>query len=306
MEAVIGLLLMLLRVTRGLESDCDGRQDRAQCYGALGGTVNLQLLNRASDVFDFHWKKNKSVILRVREGRIADNLIDSRSSFTSSNGTFRIINLSRTDEGEYFSIGFNKDGDPLLLRTLQLTIEAPVSSVSLVSECLSQGMTRASCSSEGGDSPQYSWTLDGRPLRNDQLLSLNTESENITLRGDGELVCTVRNHVSSVERSEEISTCGFTFTSCTLSNGTYISLWLPEANKILCIEPTTTSTDDPSLLICSVRTAVVILLLAGIAVYFTWKKKKSKMAEGSVIPEKTEGQENSVVTLEMRNCEYEN
>ncbi|KAK2904103.1 hypothetical protein Q8A73_010760 [Channa argus] len=52
---------------------------------------------------------------------------------------------------------------------------APMSSVLLVSECMSQGEMRVSCSSEGGDSPQYSWTLDGHTLTDAELLSGNNE-----------------------------------------------------------------------------------------------------------------------------------
>ena len=66
---------------------------------------------------------------------------------------------------------------------------------------------------------------------------------------------------------------------------------------------------DHSLLICGVRAAVVIVALIGITVYFTWKKKKNKMAEGSAVSQKREHQENSVVMVEMRSSEsdlYEN
>ena len=85
-----------------------------------------------------------------------------------------------------------------------------MSSVLLVSECLSQGEMRVSCSSDGGDSPQYSWTLDGHTLTDAQLLSGNKDSNTITLRQDvsGQLVCSVSNNVSRVSKEEKISTCG--------------------------------------------------------------------------------------------------
>ncbi|KAF3838262.1 hypothetical protein F7725_010030 [Dissostichus mawsoni] len=57
---------------------------------------------------------------------------------------------------------------------------------------------------------------------------------------------------------------------------------------MLCFEATTppttiseSSTADHSLLVCAVRAAVVVFALIGIAVYFAWKKKKYKKAEGS-------------------------
>ncbi|XP_051277011.1 receptor-type tyrosine-protein phosphatase F isoform X3 [Dicentrarchus labrax] len=114
----------------------------------------------------------------------------------------------------------------------------PVSSVVLVSECLSQGEIKVSCSSEGGDSPQYSWTLDGHTLTDTQLLSGNSETNNITLKSDvsGQLVCSVRNHVSG------ISTCGYMFIVCTLSNGMHISQSVRVSSNSQCIEPTSAST----------------------------------------------------------------
>ncbi|KAI3351784.1 hypothetical protein L3Q82_020621 [Scortum barcoo] len=196
MEVVFGLLLMLLGVCHGVETSCDGRQDGAQCYGALGGTVVLQLMDSASEIFRYNW----------------------------------INRLSRTDGGEYTLTISDSNGRMTENRSLQLFIEAPVSSVLLVFECLSQGDMRVSCSSEGGDSPQYSWTLDGHTLTDAELLSGNNEAKDIILKQgvSGQLVCSVRNNVSEVSKeggryppavSEKKS-----FINCTLCNGTHISL----------------------------------------------------------------------------------
>ncbi|KAK2904099.1 hypothetical protein Q8A73_010756 [Channa argus] len=216
-------------------------------------------------------------------------MLENRSFFTPSDGTFRINNLSRNDGGEYDLQIFNSNGEKSPLQNLQFSIQAPVSSVLLVSECLSQGEMRVSCSSEGGDSPQYSWTLDGHTLTDAELLSGNNETNSITLKQQvsGNLVCSVRNHVSSVSKEEKTPDCGFIFINCT-SNGTQISQWVFKANKTLCIEPktnptTSTHTVDQSLLICGLRAAVAILILIGIIVYFAWKKNKLKQVEGSVL-----------------------
>ncbi|XP_036934150.1 uncharacterized protein LOC119008150 isoform X2 [Acanthopagrus latus] len=243
MEAVIGLLLMLLGVSHGVETSCDGRINGTQCYGALGGTVVLRLMNRASGIYRYKWVKNKTVILRGRNDKLKTNLLETRSSFTPSDGTFRISNLSRTDGGEYTLKIYDTSGRVLDPQILQLNIQAPVFSVLLVSECLSQGEMRVSCSSEGGDSPQYSWTLDGHTLTDAQLLSGNKDSNTITLRQDvsGQLVCSVSNNVNSVSQNKTISTCGFIFVDC-ISNGTHISQWVFEANNTLCVESTTACT----------------------------------------------------------------
>ncbi|XP_042275126.1 uncharacterized protein LOC121902027 isoform X1 [Thunnus maccoyii] len=313
MEAVVGLLVMLLGVSHGIETYCDGRQNRTQCYGALGGTVVLQLMDSASEIFKYQWNKNKTTaILHGRKDKIVSNEMKDRSIFTPSNGTFRINNLIRTDGAEYTLIIFDSNGRDSGQWTLQLSIQAPVSSVRLDSECLSQGEMRVSCSSEGADSPQYSWTLDGHTLTDIQLLSGNKETNNITLKQDvsGRLVCSVRNHISSVSKEEKISTCGFIFINCTLSNGTNISQWVFSANNTLCIDPTTptmitdttgketgiivsikpsnqtvtnSSNDDPWYshikknlpVLAGVLSALVILLMVGVAVVCSHRKKQN-------------------------------
>ncbi|XP_039473564.1 uncharacterized protein LOC120441968 [Oreochromis aureus] len=240
MKAVAGLLLMF-GVCHGVETYCDGRQDGAQCYGALGGTVDIQLMDNTSEIPRYHLLKNSLKILDVRNSKLITNTISHRSRIFPSNETFRLSNLNRDDSGNYNLKTFDSDGKSSGERTLQLFIQAPVSSVLLVSECLSQGEMRVSCSSEGGDSPQYSWTLDGRTLTDAELLSVNNESNIITLKQhiSGHLVCSVRNNVSYVSKGERISTCGFIFINCTSINGTQTSGWVYEANNTLCTEPTT-------------------------------------------------------------------
>ncbi|XP_051810812.1 T-cell surface antigen CD2-like isoform X11 [Acanthochromis polyacanthus] len=293
MEPVVGLLVMLLGVSHGLETSCDGRKDGAQCYGALGGTVNLQLMDSASEIFRYIWSNKSTKILLGRKNKIISNGISVRSVFTPSNGTFRINDLSRNDIGEYKLIIYNSSLQKSGERTLHLSVQAPVSSVLLVSECL-QGEMRVSCSSVGGDHPQYNWTLDGRELTKDDLLSGNTESESITLKADvsGYLVCSVRNDVSDV--------CGFTINNCTSSNGT--QKWVHESNDTVCIKPTTTSTTstgDRSLLVCGLQAGGFILALTVISIYFTCKRKKHEKAESCAVPQTTEYPQDSVVMVVM-------
>ncbi|XP_040904831.1 uncharacterized protein LOC121188949 [Toxotes jaculatrix] len=301
-----------------VETSCDGRQDGAQCYGALGGTVVLQLMDSASGIFKYQWKSKTTIILIWKENKLVHNLIENRSIFTPSNGTFRINNLSRTDSGEYKLEIHDAAGQTLEQRTLQLSFQAPVSSVRLVPECLSLGKIRVSCSSEGGDSPQYSWTLNGHTLTDAELLSGNSETNSITLKPNisGRLNCSVRNHVSSVSKEEVISTCDFI--NCTLTNGTQISQWEFADTNIKCIAPTTApipTTPDKSketdttvskilatnisssthtvttpsndhpwyikylAIMGGVLSALVILLVVGVGVIYAQKKNKNNKAK---------------------------
>ncbi|XP_041654102.1 hepatocyte cell adhesion molecule isoform X2 [Cheilinus undulatus] len=278
MGAVLGLLLLLLGVSHGVKTHCDGRQNGAVCFGPLGGTVVFRLMDDASKIFRYAWKKGETNILQGREEKVITNQITNRSSFTPSNGTFRINDLSRNDDGEYtLELFFDSSGSNKAKQTLQLNIQVPVSSVRLTSECLSEGEKRVSCSSQEGDSPRYSWTLNGRTLSNSQLLSGNSESQTITLKQDqsGRLACTVRNQVTSVTKEEQISTCGFQFFDCTLLNGTYITKWLLPTNETQCIQSTTLSGANlPTVL--GVLCALLILLVVGVAVICAQKKKKNK------------------------------
>ncbi|KAM9356741.1 hepatic and glial cell adhesion molecule-like [Symphorus nematophorus] len=233
---------------QGVETYCDGRQGGARCYGALGGTVVLHLMDSTSEIYRYLWSSNSGALVFGTKKHIVFNRIEHIIIYY--NGTFRINNLSRTDGGEYTLETFDSNGLQSNQQTLQLTIQAPVSSVLLVSECLSLGQMRVSCSSEGGDSPQYSWTLDGCTLTDVQLLSGNKDSKKITLgQGiSGKLVCSVSNHISNVSKEEMISTC------------------------------------DRFLLIMR---AAVILILTGIFVYFALKKKQ-QMSEGPAVRRKME------------------
>ncbi|XP_037318401.2 uncharacterized protein LOC119211530 [Pungitius pungitius] len=302
MEAVIGLFVMILGVSHGVETQCDGRQNRTQCFGALGGTLVLRLMNDASETHKYQWFKDGTAILSGKKDIFVSNTRGNRSFFTPSNGTFRINNLSRTDGGEYKLEAFSSEGKSSGPRVQQLTIQAPVSSVLLVHECLSHGERKVSCSSEGADSPQYSWTLDGHNLTESELHGGNNETNIITLKQhvSGRLVCSVRNDVSIYSREETVSTCGFIFINCTSANGTRISQWVFAANNTLCIETTASPTNtalprdgkesgikgstklNEEILTTAayVLAALVLLLVVGVSVVCAHKtKQKNKPKE---------------------------
>ncbi|KAM7389698.1 hypothetical protein PAMP_023661 [Pampus punctatissimus] len=184
--------------TVGVETHCDGRQDGAQCYGALGGTLVIRLMDNALEKFRYRWIKNKTDVIFVwQNNNIEHNELKDRSFFTASNGTFRINNLIRTDDGEYTLNINNPDGQVVEERTLQLLIQA---------------------------------------------------------------------------------------------------------TNTLCIDPTTTSTTTTvghSLLVCGLEAVVVLFLLAGICIYFTWKKKKYEKAETSTEQRTMDHPENSFAMIEM-------
>ncbi|XP_078810355.1 uncharacterized protein LOC105354907 isoform X2 [Oryzias latipes] len=256
-------------LVQGVVTHCDGRQNGAQCYGALGGTVSLQLMDDFSGIHRYQVKAKNVTVLSGGKKQQPVIMRKDRSSFIPSNGTFWIHNLSRNDSGEYRLTTHDSNGKLIENRTLQLLVQAPVSSVSLVSECLSQGEMKVSCSSEGGDSPQYRWTLNGKSLTEAKLLSGNKQTNIITLKQhvSGRLVCSSWNHVSSASKEININNCGFIYIDCTI-NGTKISKWVFKENNTLCVEPTT----EKQSIMVGVLSALLIFLLVGIAMICTRKK----------------------------------
>ncbi|XP_041751308.1 uncharacterized protein LOC121580319 isoform X2 [Coregonus clupeaformis] len=291
MEAVLGLLVISAGVSHGLETSCDARQNRSQCYGALGGTVYLQLITNATGNDELIFSKGtivtKKEIFKMKNDKlvIRNRPIEDRVHFFTNNGTFRLNNTRRNDSGKYLIDTFYTNGTFIWTSGLQLFIEAPVSSPQLSSDCLSSGEMRVSCSSEG-DGPQYSWTLDGQTLR-DTETSPGDETNTITLKKglSGNLTCTIRNNVSSVAVSKIISHCpGLTYANCTLTNGTKISEWVNATGSILCVEPTTVVTEAPTSktstateqlgMAAGSLAGVVLVLLMLLAVYCVQKKNK--------------------------------
>ena len=97
-----------------------------------------------------------------------------------------------------------------------------MSVVNLSISCSAYGERRVSCSSNG-DSPQYSWSVDGRPLRPPEASpsgsterpksspDLNTDlsSPNLPLPEgiQGHLTCSARNNISSANKSQLLPSC---------------------------------------------------------------------------------------------------
>ncbi|XP_037117800.1 uncharacterized protein LOC119128979 isoform X2 [Syngnathus acus] len=204
MKATAGLVVWLFTLSQGMDTPCDGRRERALCYGPLGGEIVFSLVDK--DTSRFNWKKETVTVVKVRPNQTT---FPKRFSFTPNNGRMKIENLMRNDSGNYTLCIFGEKGEELQFRTLQLFIEDPVISVHLVSKCQFQGKQPVTCLPKGGDNLQYSWSLNKKPLQDSDLLSGDVQANNITLKPSisGQLVCSVKNNVSEI-RKEVVVPCG--------------------------------------------------------------------------------------------------
>jgi hypothetical protein len=82
------------------------------CYGALGGTVYLQLMNDATGS-ELTFKKDptgaSTEIFKIKQNKIIHEFIKARSEFFINNGAFQINNTERSDPAEYCFETFNSD-----------------------------------------------------------------------------------------------------------------------------------------------------------------------------------------------------
>ncbi|XP_062405917.1 uncharacterized protein LOC134096184 [Sardina pilchardus] len=192
MQAV-QLLLLMAGASKGLESICNATE--SICFGALGGPVYLRLMTNASghdlavyrgDTVVFNFRNSRSVF--YKESNTTPVL--QRWQFVPDNGTLIINPAERRDAGTYRAEVYEQStGKGAGYYTVQLIMEAPVSDVGL-------SIRSMKCSSNG-DSLQFSWSLDGRPV-GEADADLSSDNQTILLKGDatGELTCTASNHVS--------------------------------------------------------------------------------------------------------------
>ncbi|CAL8263972.1 unnamed protein product [Lota lota] len=196
------VLVLLIGVTDGVKTFCNATQPHitTQCFGSLGGTVEVQLPAQSSQDDTYELRKNNVLIAKT-----ALIITDTRYSFIVSTGIFTIKDVKRSDNGTYSMVIHNVGGIEIANVTWFLSIQAPVSSPHLSRVCLSRGQQRVSCSA-GGDGPHYSWSLDGHPLNDTHLLSGPSTASDITLEL-GLLTCSVSNNTSNTAANITLSVC---------------------------------------------------------------------------------------------------
>ncbi|XP_016336694.1 uncharacterized protein LOC107684837 isoform X1 [Sinocyclocheilus anshuiensis] len=203
MMLIFGLML-LLQTAACLDRFCRFNQTNP-CYAALEDKLSLQML----DASKYNLKIIKRInsthdgpVCRIRNDtmRMSEcDLYNNRSEVTVINGTLIINRVIRADSGNYRLKLDSSDGTETS-RDLQVIVEAPIGSVEVSIICSSSGVMRVSCSSEG-DPLLYSWTLNGDPLMD------GNSSIDLDEGTDGDISCSVKNHVSHTQNTIRVQPC---------------------------------------------------------------------------------------------------
>ncbi|KAL2088684.1 hypothetical protein ACEWY4_015583 [Coilia grayii] len=176
------------------------------CHVAVGQPVSRQLMVNAAGYelkLYNHTSRREGMFTFKNSKTVFHNEFNTPSflqrwQFVPGNGTLIINPAESTDSGLY-KVEIYEDSTGRLVGEQEavLNIAAPVSDVDLSISCPITAERRVRCSSNG-DSPQYSWSLDGRALSGADA-HLSTDNQTVLLKGNviGQLTCTVSNHIST-------------------------------------------------------------------------------------------------------------
>ncbi|CAL8263970.1 unnamed protein product [Lota lota] len=117
------VLVLLIGVTDGVKTFCNATQPyiTTQCFGSLGGTVEVHLPAQSSQNDTYALKKNNVLIAKP-----SAIITDTRYSFNVSTGIFTIKDVKRSDNGTYSMVIHNVGGIEIANVTWFLSIQGLV------------------------------------------------------------------------------------------------------------------------------------------------------------------------------------
>ncbi|XP_042626497.1 uncharacterized protein LOC109107599 [Cyprinus carpio] len=261
MMLIFGLML-LLQTAACLDQFCSFGQSE-HCHAALGHKLNLLMVRDARE-YDLRLRHRinntqDDPVCRVKYGRIKEcDLYNNRPEVNIINGTVIINCVIRADSGNYILALTDSDGTETS-RDLQVIVEAPIGSVEVSIICSSSGVMRVFCSSEG-DQLHYSWTLNGDPLMD------GNSSIDLDEGTDGDISCSVKNHVSQAQKNIRVKPCPGPTTAAVTSSLT----------SSLTSTSTQTSEYVLKFSLIALGCVALILILLFITICYIYKKKQLK------------------------------
>ncbi|XP_053544422.1 uncharacterized protein LOC128635436 [Ictalurus punctatus] len=176
-----------------------------QCYVALGERLHLQM--PLEDGFELKITDKTSTdrfILKYRKTQSnPPKPSHPRWQFVKDYKTMILTSAERNDSGTYTLDTFDANGNNKGIYSLQLNIEAMVSSVKVWYSCLCAEVRKAHCSADG-DNLRFIWTADLSTLT-----QLGTAHSTFLLdkNHQGNITCNIENHVSHDRKTIELHPC---------------------------------------------------------------------------------------------------
>ncbi|XP_065130138.2 uncharacterized protein [Paramisgurnus dabryanus] len=272
MLIIFGLMLVLLQTVSCVDQNCTFNQTET-CYAALGDKLSLRMFQDIH-IIKLELKKEETLICKIQNNVIKKlKFYENRSDVIGSNDTVSINNVTRADSGRY-TLKLTDSQGKETSAGLQVKVEAPIGSVNVSVECIS-GVRWASCSSEG-DSLFFNWTLNGQTLPQDNKTTINLNGNT-----SGNLICSVKNHISHGEKSITVDHCPGTTTASVTTHLTSTDSTSAFGTNLSASN--LTHTQNPGLLaslklepvhLIGMASSIVILILLVITVCYIYKKKK--------------------------------
>ncbi|KAK2829106.1 hypothetical protein Q7C36_017096 [Tachysurus vachellii] len=206
MQIVFGILLMFTGAASGSPFQdhvvCRFNQSYP-CYVAVGQQLHLPM-----PLEDGFVLKSTGFILRYRKNQSSPPTpLLPRWQFVNDNKTMILTSAERSDSGTYTLDIFDGDGKIKGSSTLQVNIEARVSSVTLSYSCMLPQVRKVYCSADG-DNLQFSWNSDTITQfeNNNKTLVLDKKIHNI------DVTCHAKNNVSNDTKSIKLPECSYSVT----------------------------------------------------------------------------------------------
>ncbi|XP_017345890.1 uncharacterized protein LOC108277574 isoform X2 [Ictalurus punctatus] len=196
-QAAMGLLFQDPVVCRFNES--------SQCYVALGQRLHLQIpLEDGIELKITDKTSTTRSILKYRKTQSnPPKPNDPRWQFVKDDKTLILTSAERSDSGTYTLDIFDANGNNKGIYTLQLYVEAEVSSVKMWYSCLLPGVMKVYCSADG-DNLRFNWTSD---LNTFPQLENGTSTVILNKDHHGSVTCHSENHVSRNHKTTEVHPC---------------------------------------------------------------------------------------------------
>ncbi|KAJ8337591.1 hypothetical protein SKAU_G00365570 [Synaphobranchus kaupii] len=121
--ALLRVLLVLAAVSHGTTTFCNITEGEAQCYGAVGQSVFINLTDISDKDLDWTIRFNKTDFFRYRKQKPLPGKACQNHCHLLRNMTLRLDNLTKDLSGPYSFEVFDANGKSMKKRAMSLTIQ---------------------------------------------------------------------------------------------------------------------------------------------------------------------------------------